>query len=298
MVNKKALSCKHVLHLCNCQWGAIINKLCDSSYRHHLLLTHTHTHTNSSSDHSISLGYKSPGRTCVLLQHPSCLPLLFLLRSSPFNLRSFRSLSHLPFPIHNTSVLTISLPISFSSLLHFLSPSGYLFHRGRYIQCLTCSEKPVEIDVCSVALWAVTWHDGEFSLSFVQQQLFCRMFDVLQALGTQPIFHRWADCCRTLTRALSPYDLSVHGAINHSYTHEHKNIQENIHLWRILIASPLLLWFQENNQHKNSSEWTQTNVCKSGLIYQQMYLNLIWFSIAFAKGRNSSQGNKGDGKQC
>lgn len=139
---------------------------------------------------------------------------LFSSFPSPFNLCSFRSLSHLPFHIHYIALLTLSLPMSFSLLLIFLPPSGYLLHSGRYIQSLTCSEKPMEIDVCSVALWAVTWHDGEFSLSFVQQQLFCRMFDVLQALGIQPIFHRWADCCKTLTHSLSPHDLAVHGAIN------------------------------------------------------------------------------------
>ncbi len=159
----------------------------------------------------------------------------------------------------------------------------------------------MEIDVCSVALCAVTWHDGEFSLSFVQQQLFCHMFDVLQALGIQPIFHRWADCCKTLTHSLSPYDLAVHGAIN---PHTHKSVKtlKKIYIVTYIHDEPdthlWLFWFQENHQHKSSYEWIQANVFKSYLISQQMYLNLIWFSTAFAKGRNSSQGNKGDGKQC
>ncbi len=128
--NREGLSCKQVvLRVCNCQWGAVINKLCDSSYRHHLLWhTHTYTHTHSS-DHGIPLGYKSPGRTCVQLQHPSGFPLLFNLCSSAFNLCSFRSLSHLPFHIHSASLLTISLPVSFSPPSVLPSPLGLPFSK-------------------------------------------------------------------------------------------------------------------------------------------------------------------------
>lgn len=80
--NWEAQSCKQVvLCVCDCQRGAVINKLCDSSYRRHLLWharTHTHAHTCCSDDHSFPWGYESPGRTCVRLQHPSCFPLLSL----------------------------------------------------------------------------------------------------------------------------------------------------------------------------------------------------------------------------
>lgn len=86
------------------------------------------------------------------------------------------------FSNYSASWLTLSLPASYSALLHCLSPQATFFHSGRYIQSLTSSKKPMEIDVCSEALWGVTWHDGEFSLSFVQQQLFCHMSDVLPAL--------------------------------------------------------------------------------------------------------------------
>lgn len=79
--NWGAQSCKQLVPcLCDCQRDAVINKPCDSSYRHHLP-RHRHTHVHAythiqthSSDHGIPLGYKSPGRTCVQLQHPSCFP--------------------------------------------------------------------------------------------------------------------------------------------------------------------------------------------------------------------------------
>lgn len=69
---------------------------------------HTYTHTERN-DHSIPLGYKSPGKTCSI-----ATALLFSCSSSPFNVCSFRSLSLLLFHIHSTFLLTISFLISFA----------------------------------------------------------------------------------------------------------------------------------------------------------------------------------------
>jgi len=219
-------------------------------------ITHTYIHKQThicGGDHRIPLRYKSPGRTCFLLEHPSCFPPLYLLHLFPFSSSLLRSLFHLPFHIHSASLLTLSLSRSRSPSSAFPTPSGYLFHSCRYIPSLTGSEKPMEIDVCSVPLWAVTWHDGEFNLSFVQQQLFCRVSEVLQALGIQPIFHRWAACCKTLTHSLSPYDLAADGASIHSFAQMWKRWGKYAlsHIqWLLQCLWPF--WFADNNEHENS----------------------------------------------
>ena len=83
------------------------------------------------------LRFSLPPPTLTCAQSGICLTCLFIFTPLP--------------------LLTLFLPVSLllPSAFH-PPPSGYPFHSGRYIQSLTRSEKPMEIDVCSVALSAVT----------------------------------------------------------------------------------------------------------------------------------------------
>lgn len=171
-------SCEQVaLRLCKHQRGAVINKLCDSSCRRHLLCPPTHTRTNTRARQwsQRSLEVYVSWEDGALLRHPS---LLF----SPFYLLHFffftstcsvESCSHLSFHIYSASLLTLSSSKSHSHplFLHFQAPQATSLPVAD-IFSLTGGEKPMEIDACSAPLWAVTWHDGEFSLSSAQQQLF------------------------------------------------------------------------------------------------------------------------------
>ena len=234
--SREAQSCKQVvLCVCDCQWGAVINKLCDSSYRRHLLWrTHgrTHTHTCCSDDHSFPWGYESPGRTCVRLQHPSCFPLLSLstfFSSSPYtDLCSVRSLSHLPFHIHSSSLVNPFLTHLLTSPLCISSPPpratlftvADIFRVWRAVKSLWRSMCAAWLLVLSHSMMerlAYLWHGSS---------CFCHMFDVLRALGIRPIFHWWAGCCRNLAAVVvtSRTWLSVEPS---NRTHS-ENIEENI----------------------------------------------------------------------
>lgn len=106
---KRCHSCYRLLLYPSRQRGAVINKLCDSSYRHHPLW-HTqtraraHTHGN---DHSIPRGHESPGRTRVQVQHPSCFPLFF----SPF-FTSFDLRYEIVSPAFSCSLCLLPSPVS------------------------------------------------------------------------------------------------------------------------------------------------------------------------------------------
>lgn len=91
--------------------------------------TNTHTYTHSG-DHSIPLGYKSPGRTSVQLQHPSCSPLLLPSLFSSLQLVLIQKFVS-PVFSYSLSLLTLSPPFWTPP------PPGYLFHSGRYIPSLT-----------------------------------------------------------------------------------------------------------------------------------------------------------------
>lgn len=182
--HRKVLRCKQVVRcLCIHQQGAVMNKLCDSSYWNHLLW---HTHAGMYMHTYIAVITVFPrGISLLGGREEGCCFLFSFSFLSTFVFLQHMHIQEFVSPLfsnYSASWLTLSLPASYSALLHCLSPQATFFHSGRYIQSLTSSKKPMEIDVCSEALWGVTWHDGEFSLSFVQQQLFCHMSDVLPAL--------------------------------------------------------------------------------------------------------------------
>lgn len=141
----------------------------------------------------------------------------FLFSSSFLSTFIFLQLMHIQefvsplFSNYSASWLTLSLLCPSALPI----PSGYLFFTVADIFRVWQAVKSLWRSMCAARLSEVS-HGMMESLAYLSYSSSCFAICLMYSrpFGIQPIFHRWADCCKTLTHSLSPHDLAVHRTIN------------------------------------------------------------------------------------